>query len=45
VHDDPYQFDNKWDDGATRALRDDLINDLFDNLPAEVRSLKVVAPA
>jgi arylsulfatase A-like enzyme len=45
VDDDPYQFDNKWDDGAQRALRDDLVNDLYDSLPGEVRTLKVVAPA
>ena len=45
VDDDPYQFDNLWDDNATRARRDDLIADLYDNMPSEVRSLKVVAPA
>jgi arylsulfatase A-like enzyme len=45
VNDDPYQFDNKWDDVGVRALRDDLIGDLYDSLPGEVRHLKVVAPA
>jgi arylsulfatase A-like enzyme len=45
VDDDPYQFDNKWDDADRRALREDLIGDLYDSLPAEVRHLKVVAPA
>jgi arylsulfatase A-like enzyme len=45
VDDDPYQFDNKWDDGGVGALRDDLIADLYDSLPTDVRSLKVSAPA
>ena len=45
VEDDPYQFDNKWSDGTLRSLRDDLTTDLYDNLPREVRSLKVEAPA
>jgi len=45
VVDDPYQFDNKWDDDGVRALRDELMADLYDNLPTEVRHLKVVAPA
>jgi arylsulfatase A-like enzyme len=45
VDDDPYQFDNKWDDAACRAVRDDLVADLYDSLPTDVRHLKVVAPA
>jgi len=45
VNEDPHQWDNKWDDDATRSLRDELVADLYGNLPAEVRSLKVVAPA
>jgi arylsulfatase A-like enzyme len=45
VDDDPAQWDNKWDDAAARALRDDLVADLYDSLPTEVRHLKVVAPA
>jgi arylsulfatase A-like enzyme len=45
VADDPHQWDNKWDDGAVRALRDDLVADLYDSLPTETRHLKVVAPA
>ena len=45
VNDDPYQWDNKWDDEAVRALRDDLVADLYDSLPVETRHLKVVAPA
>ena len=43
VDDDPYQFDNKWDDGGVGALRDDLIADLYDSLPTDVRSLKVLS--
>ena len=45
VHGDPHQWDNKWDDAASRSLRDDLVADLYDSLPTEVRTLKVVAPA
>jgi arylsulfatase A-like enzyme len=42
---DPYQFENRWDDPAHQARRDDLIDDLYVSLPTEVRTLKVVAPA
>jgi hypothetical protein len=45
VEDDPYQFDNKWDDATSRAVRDDLVADLYDSLPTDVRHLKAVAPA
>ena len=45
VDDDPYQFENLWDDAGRRALRDDLVADLYASLPTEVRSLKVIAPA
>ena len=45
VEADPYQFENLWDDPSRRAQRDDLVADLYDNLPTEVRHLKVVAPA
>ena len=45
VDSDPHQWDNKWDDAATRSLRDDLVADLYDHLPTDVRRLKVVAPA
>ena len=34
VEDDPYQFQNLWDDPGYRSLRDDLTADLYDNLPA-----------
>ena len=45
VNNDPYQFDNKWGDAGSSSLRDELIADLYANLPTEVRHLKVVAPA
>ena len=45
VDDDPYQFENRWDDASRQALRDDLVTDLYANLPGEVRHLKVIAPA
>ena len=45
VADDPHQWDNKWDDAAVRGRRDDLVADLYDSLPGQVRSLKVAAPA
>jgi arylsulfatase A-like enzyme len=45
VENDPHQFENLWDDAAHRTRRDDLVADLYDSLPTEVRHLKVVAPA
>jgi arylsulfatase A-like enzyme len=45
VDEDPHQFENLWGDPGRRALRDDLVSDLYAALPAETRSLKVVAPA
>jgi len=45
VRGDPQQWDNKWDDAASRSTRDDLVADLYDSLPTDVRTLKVVAPA
>ncbi len=45
VDEDPYQFDNLWDDPAHASQRDDLVADLYASLPDEVRHLKVVAPA
>jgi arylsulfatase A-like enzyme len=46
VVEDPHQFHNLWDDPSRRALRDDLVADLYDHLP-EARSepLEVEAPA
>jgi arylsulfatase A-like enzyme len=43
--DDPHQFHNRWDDPACASLKADLIADLYDTLPTEVRHLKVEAPA
>jgi hypothetical protein len=45
VTNDPWQWDNRWDDPAAHALRDDLVDDLYGSLPSEVRRLEVVAPA
>jgi hypothetical protein len=46
VEEDPHQFHNLWESPARRALRDDLVADLYDSLPAgRVEPLKVVAPA
>ncbi len=43
--DDPHCWENRWDDPACRAMRDDLIADLYASLPTETRRLDVVAPA
>jgi arylsulfatase A-like enzyme len=45
VDEDPHQWHNRWDDPACAALRGDLVADLYDSLPTEVRHLKVAAPA
>jgi len=46
VDDDPHQFTNLWDDPAHRALRGDLVADLYDHLPdGRPQLLKVEAPA
>ncbi len=45
VDSDPYQWDNRWDDRTIRSLRDDLVEDLYEHLPSEVRHLPVDAPA
>jgi arylsulfatase A-like enzyme len=42
---DPHQWVNRWDDPACKSLRADLVADLYDNLPREVRTLEVEAPA
>ena len=42
---DPYQFDNLWDDPARAALRSDLVADLYDSMPTEIRRLEVESPA
>jgi arylsulfatase A-like enzyme len=45
VASDPYQFENRWDDPANRAWRDDLVADLYASLPEGRAPLKVMAPA
>ena len=46
VNDDPYQFRNLWDDPDYRSLRDELVADLYDNLPpAHEPRLLVERPA
>jgi len=35
LSDDPLQQVNRWDDAAVRAIRDDLLGDLWDNQPPE----------
>ncbi|MFM8903425.1 MAG: hypothetical protein ACKOGG_08695 [Actinomycetota bacterium] len=37
---DPLQHVNRFDDESVRALRDDLLNDLWDNLPDQVLPLR-----
>jgi arylsulfatase A-like enzyme len=43
--DDPHQFTNRWDDPACKALREDLVADLYDSLPTERKVLAVERPA
>jgi hypothetical protein len=46
VTDDPHQFHNLWDDPLQRSLRDDLVADLYDNLPpGRPDPLEVESPA
>jgi arylsulfatase A-like enzyme len=45
VEADPHQWDNRWDDPGCKAIREDLVADLYDNLPSARRLLKVEAPA
>ena len=33
VEGDPHQWENRWDDPACKALREDLVADLYDSLP------------
>jgi arylsulfatase A-like enzyme len=45
LSEDPLQWRNLWDDPAYRARRDELVTDLYDNLPAEREpKLAVEAP-
>jgi len=45
VEADPHQWHNLWDDPAHRALRDDLVADLYDSLPAVFNHRDVEAMA
>lgn len=46
VREDPHQFHNLWDERAHKATRDDLIADMYDNLPpGRDEPLPVEAPA
>jgi arylsulfatase A-like enzyme len=46
VAEDPHQFHNLWEDAGYEAVRKDLVDDLYDQLPAARRTpLKVEAPA
>ncbi len=46
LNDDPHQHRNLWDDPAHRAMRSDLLADLYDHLPeGRAVPLKVEAPA
>ncbi len=45
VEDDPHQFTNRWDDPECKALREDLVADLYATLPKERNILEVVRPA
>jgi hypothetical protein len=42
--DDPLQRHNLWDDPSRRAVRDDLIADMWDHLPPSVERRGVDAP-
>jgi hypothetical protein len=37
---DPLQHVNRWNDESVRAMRDDLLSDLWANLPARVLPLR-----
>jgi arylsulfatase A-like enzyme len=45
LDEDPHQWHNLFDDPAYRAVRDDLVADLYDSFPTERRVLDVEAPA
>jgi len=40
LHDDPLQRVNRWDDPAVASVRSDLLADLWDHQPAQVRPLR-----
>jgi hypothetical protein len=37
---DPLQHVNRWDDPSVRALREDLLADMWDNLPSQQLPLR-----
>jgi hypothetical protein len=45
VEDDPHQFENRWDDPECKAVREDLVADMYEALPKERNILEVVRPA
>jgi arylsulfatase A-like enzyme len=45
IDDDPYAWENRWDDPDCKAIREDLVADLYDNLPEKTKHLKVERPA
>ena len=45
VEGDPHQWENRWDDPACKAVREDLVADLYDSLPEDRTVLKVERPA
>ncbi len=45
VEDDPHQFTNRWDDPECKAVREDLVADMYATLPEERNILEVVRPA
>ena len=45
VEDDPHQWVNRWDDPECKAVREDLVADLYEALPKERNILEVVRPA
>jgi arylsulfatase A-like enzyme len=45
IDDDPHAWENRWDDPSSKAIREDLVADLYDNLPKATKHLKVERPA
>ena len=45
VGEDPHQWRNLWNDSGYASIKADLVADLYDSLPTDVRSLEVESPA
>ena len=45
LDDDPVAFVNRWDDPDYKSRREELVEDLYDNLPKDFTRLKVERPA